>query len=66
MSRVVAFLRSLGVEGAARNARLLLEERSQEREAVKALTATMARFERPPSAPPRRKPATPAAITAAA
>ena len=43
MPRLVAFLRSLGAEGAARNARVLLDERSRERLAVEALAATMAR-----------------------
>ncbi len=43
MSRLVAFLRSLGAEGAARNARVLLDERSREGLAVEALAATMAR-----------------------
>jgi hypothetical protein len=31
MSRLVAFLRSLGTDGAARNARILLEARREER-----------------------------------
>jgi hypothetical protein len=40
MSRVVAFLRSLGADGAARNARRLLDERRHERIAVDALDAS--------------------------
>lgn len=43
MSRLVGFLRSLGAEGAARNARVLLDERRRERLTVEALAATMAR-----------------------
>jgi hypothetical protein len=43
MSRLVAFVWSLGAEGAARNARVLLDERTRERRAVEALAATMAR-----------------------
>jgi hypothetical protein len=42
MSRLVALLRSLGTEGAARNARVLLDQRSREGLAVEALAATMA------------------------
>jgi hypothetical protein len=41
MTRVVDLLRSLGVDGAARNARLLLDQRRDEHVAVAALQAAV-------------------------
>ena len=56
MSRVVDFLRSLGVDGAATNARVLLDQRRDERLAVAALQAASM-----PVEPPTRRDAQSAA-----